>query len=414
MHLSCGVRLRLSLALAVIALAPCMFADEVDMPEGRLREVLEDANTRRLLFAWAHISEDGRSVAFVSDRGEIGRWDATSRASDWRSVISPQQIGGVFPALVKDRLFALAWIREGNKPYGSVRERQMLCVDVFDLKIAQRWGVPMGPMVLCQFSSNVFGLACYKEPSSNHPCELSLFRLSGDTIRPFQKVRHSAGPYDTIGACRVRDDLGLLHVRMSPRGPKPAKEDYEACVVDINSGRILERIHTAALAGNPLVGSSICVSAGGTLAFLRSRDLIEVRELPSLALSAELKITEHRSPPVTIAVSHDGRYVAFGIDQVEVWDTVTGKVRTLHELNSRVARSKGRLLRGSGDEPSDLTLEYLARLQYCLMGMAFIGDRPEFATITHDGEFALWDAVKGVCVRRDRVAKVMYLACPTR
>jgi hypothetical protein len=185
-------------------------------------------------------------------------------------------------------------------------------------------------------------------------------------------------------------------------------------VVDISSGRILRHIHTAALVGNSLVGSSVCVSAGGTRAFLRSRDLIEVRELPTLALSAELKITDDRSPPVTIAISHDGRYVAFGIDQVELWDTVTGKVRTLHVLNSRIARSKGHLLRDPRDEPSDVTLEYFARLQYCLMDMAFIGDRPEFATMTHDGEFAVWDAVKGVCVRRDRVAKVMYLACPAR
>ena len=89
----------------------------------------------------------------------------------------------------------------------------------------------------------------------------------------------------------------------------------------------------------------------------------------------------------SIAVSHDARYVAFGSDRLQLWDSATTHVRTLDAMRSSVNWCGD----GSffpGDDFSFIDMG----IQYCLSDIKFIDDSTRFAVSTGDGTYAVWDA----------------------
>jgi hypothetical protein len=402
------------LALVALSLSSCDGYGKI--------EARKDATSVLLLYG-GQLSPDGRQAAFSDDDVAIGVWDDASRKLRCGNTST--------------MTFATAYWCPGSRqfaliaPHVSPRNTsELLFVNVADLSIEKRLTTPFDPRIVCFFDTDVVG-ACASYDKWNEPDPLTLFRLGNDRLVATQTLKHPAGNYNVLSAARITNRLGLFCVRLLPdasaaqadaprRSGAPeastpdnekSKLNIEACVFDVVSGRLVQRVAGPAPVLAPW--SRIAVAGNGKHALFYSDDAIEIRELPSLRLSSQLNIkrlsTFTDDPVFSLAVSHDARYVAFGSDQLQLWDTRTSTVQTLDAMRSNTLRAMRNSLFPSEDPLEHISEEFFARRQYCLADIRFIEDSSKFAMVTHDGTYAVWDADSGACLRRDHIAKVVYL-----
>jgi hypothetical protein len=393
-----SVQFRLWLLLFALSLSSCSGYGRV--------EGLRDTTTMMLIYG-GQLSPGARGAVFASDNGIVGVWDDTSLKLRCRSL----------PKMTDERPF---WWPDSRqfvvRAYGPGQGdmRRLEFVNVNDLAVEKRVTVPFHTREFCSFGEGIVGSCGWDEPSP-----FTLFRIEGDRLVTIRTVTHPAGAYNVVMATCMTNKFGLLLVHVLSdasrnfRSPVKPKDTVEACVIDARSGRIVQR---AAAPAPPIAPwSRAQIALGGRHLLLCSADTIEIREFPSLKVSAQLGIkglsTVANGPTFSIALSHDAHYVAFGSDSLELWDTRKMRVRTLDAMNSQLLRRRRDLFFPYQSRPPGCLFgDIYAELQYCLADIKFFEDGSKLAVLTRDGIYTVWNAENGDCLRRDHVAKVVYIA----
>jgi hypothetical protein len=225
--------------------------------------------------------------------------------------------------------------------------------------------LPFPPQSLCHFDVGLVG-SC-PPGKRGEPSPFTLFRVENDRLVAIGTLKHPAESYDVLSVAPVTNQFGLFLMsipsvngrtqanapsRTGPPGTSSAdgqerddengKHNVEACVFDVLSGRLVHRLASPASPLSPWC--YVHTARDGKHAIFLSRDAIEIRELPSLRLSSRLNRKGLSSPAdwwaFSIAVSHDARYVAFGSDRLQLWDSRTMHVRTLDTMRSSIVRGE--------------------------------------------------------------------------
>jgi hypothetical protein len=405
-------RFRWGLALIAVSLSSCGRYGEI--------EAGKDPTSMMLMHGGA-LSPDGQVAAF-SRRDTLCFWDATSRALRYSNLpTSDYDSWGV-----DSRQFVMF-------PWGSGRtqNKELLFINVADLSIQERLTLPFRPGSHCFFDAGVVG-SCPLIRKWDEPSPVTLFRVENDRLVATGTLNHPGGAYNVLSAAPITNEVGLFLMRLLPdagrtqasassrtrplgtssrdaqeRDDENRKHNIEACVFNVRSGRLVHRLASPAPPHGPWY--RVYAARDGKRAVFLSEDTIEIRELPFLGLSARLNIKGRYRPEddyaFSIAASHDARYVAFGSDRLELWDSRTMQVRTLDAMRSSIVRGKDDyIFPGSDFSCVD------GCLQYCLADIKFMDDSSRFAVLTRDGVYAVWDAESGVCLRRDHIANVIYMA----
>ncbi len=399
-RVTCGAMLLLTCGAMLLCL---LLRSEPLAPADGWSDALASRNTR-LLLGWGQIVRKGDAAFFMSNEGEVGAWDAETRRLVSRDAPIKLTCGGRIISTPRAEQILIS-------TYG-LEPRLLLFVNVRTLEVERRIRAPFdGPCGDCFINPKLLALSGWRDADNgrlDREHQLTFFHIDEDRLTAAATFRHPGGSYRIKDVRRVTDEQALVLCCVTAPERQTQKETGEMCLVDAMSARILHRVATRATGEERWTSR---VSRGGGYVVSCQDSLIELRELPTLAIVRQLSVRDPHSPPVLAAISHDGRYVAFGVDQVELWDTTTGQLRTLDSLNSRVARhDKPFLPFLPGAQHANYMAEYFVRYQYCVTDIAFIEDRYEFDVLTHDGVFAAWDASKGKCLRRDQIAKVVYLA----
>jgi len=256
-------------------------------------------------------------------------------------------------------------------------------------------------------------MPCWRDPERQEGCHrLVMWRMEGASLKEIGVIDVGGVDYEVMALTPVTGSLVLMQLRFArarddgdkcnsandtsgdwQRGP------FECILYDVGPRRIVAR---AAAPGS----FSLPVAAdGGRYVALLGRDAIELRSLPSLAV---VKQNRHNGYPSRGAVSSDGRYVAFGLEQLELWDTDSNRIHILDEMDSKTILSD--TFRHRDDPVGDDAFGTFAAIdQRCLGSLRFAGEGPLLAAVSHDGVFSLWDVSKCKCLRRDRMATVEYL-----
>jgi len=362
---------------------------------------------------WNVVSPDGASIYFVSDRGDermIGSWEGTEKRFRWKS------IGVVHPfgiQLLPDSRVLVIGIQKRVWEASAPQDwRELWFVDVDTLDMQKRLKAVDGPAVFRFTTPDTVVMPCWEEPEKEpRSVRLALWRVEGASLREIDAIPVSRRDYRVTTISQLARSTILVHLVFC----NVAEQPMEQHVGNATRGRekqwegelVLYDLSTRRIAGRaPTPDGYVVVADGGRYGALLGQGGIELRALPSLALLKKSGPRDYQY--YEGAVSSDGRYVAFGLERLELWDTDANKVELLDEMDSKVILSDTFRHR---DDPvgDDVFGRVAAQDQHCLACLRFIGESHRLAAVSHGGIFSLWDVSKRNRLRRDRMATVEYV-----
>jgi WD40 repeat protein len=386
--------------LLVVAICLCIGGCHRNAPQK-----ISTANVTAALLGDGYISRDAERIVFASfSKGTVLCWK---------------------PAIQSLYVFepSLHWAQgiceipgTGDMAVCSVEsgKRRLFVWDPNKRQSVRQVFLPNGPAVFCFTSCDTVVSACPRnENIPNGACRIIVWRLDGNFARKWKEIELSWGEYQVYSIKYISGNVVFLRVVPLARdGEEHSSEDdlfscgmpsrdsaMEMVVCDIAAGRVL--CHMPIQPARRLC--RVCVADGGQYAALFTPGTIELRSLPTLELRTCK--TREKDVPLVGAVSQDGRYVAFGTSQLEVWDTTTGGISLIDRLNDSIVNSPTFATRDAEKYPDAIVA---AQYQYCLACVRFVEQGQQIALVTHDGIFAIWNVAKGECCRRERIGEVEY------
>jgi hypothetical protein len=381
------------------------------------------AEATLLLLGASDISRDGRSLCFAADQndqGMIGLWTSDSGRFRWKNVDCGHLFGIQF---IHDQRSRRALLCGQVVDYESADAsgrvyRNLGIVDLNTLRVLYQYRVPSGPGSWCFVSPDVVMMPCYQDQRKHEGAiRVVAWRMEGQELKEIDEIHLPGREFRGCAIRHVSDAIILLHVWFPQAaqeagdgegGPATSREKAsgpsEIIVYDLSKHEVLARTPTSVSAWTP--GNTVEVAAQGKRVCLLGSNVIELRSLPSLSL---LKTVATENSPYHGAVSSDGRYVAFGLSRLELWDTATGEVHLLDKMDEDLIRSPTFRLRWDVAPQDAVWPRIYAQDQYCLARLQFVEDRHELATLTHGGVFSTWDVSRRERLQRVRITDVEYL-----
>lgn len=129
-------------------------------------------------------------------------------------------------------------------------------------------------------------------------------------------------------------------------------------------------------------------------------NLIELWKIPFLQRCQTLQLNPSQWTG-RIAVSDDGRYIAFEHDQLEVWDASTKQMIRLDPTEPGSEKKT----RPKVDPHKHPLLACLLRHPSALFTLAFVGSSHRLVSLTYDGCFTLWNLPERRIIRQFNVLK---------
>lgn len=132
---------------------------------------------------------------------------------------------------------------------------------------------------------------------------------------------------------------------------------------------------------------------------------IEVLTLPSLDRVLDFKPENRFYCPPVVAISEDGRYIAFGSESLSVMDVKAKKIVFAEKYNSDIVRSEQSLCKLINPQANDNTeAEFWVRRQLCICDAAFTANGKQLVVVSRHGEIRVWDVEGWSLVKKDMIS----------
>ena len=334
---------------------------------------------------------DGHYVVIADDVGSLGTWDLHSDEVRWKK----QQLAGEtlwLTPLPGDEGVVFACSGDGDDLHEVVRAQ---LIDAAELTV--RWQREMAAARISAVAKDTF--AMFKTIREGQPDAVAAIELwdmkqaKPRSIATIQDENNGASIY----ALAALDGDQILVRRMA--GDNETWKNKLA-VFDIDSRSI---VHESVTQLDP---KSIWVSASSyesRFAAIAGAGRIQLWSIPGLECRGDISF----KPPHDVgvcAVSADGRYVAFGLQRLEVWDTQTDEIHLIDKLSEDVFESKQSL-----SETSDWGEDMFTSRMYCLASVGFFKDSSQGFAVTRDGQALTFDAAMNKVLRRRTISVVPRL-----
>lgn len=355
----------------------------------------------QMLQGWTLIEPDKNRVVMASEAGQIGVWDCNS--GRFRS----DQLGSRELRFFSANRFSgeyVAIVCNGQDDHGDNRGhgwKSLLRIDSESLGILARHRLALAQSSVRILGADTIAVLCPDETDEQSDLlHFEAWRLKGDSAESIGSFEDPRPPSEVHSILALSENMALLHKRCLPEGcDTPQVQINEIALCDVHSLQILRSTSTAVQASH---GGSLRLSPGGKYFAVYDLNLVEVRQLPSLQVVGKLKRPERSQRVLELAVSADGSLIAFGAEELWVWNVHTGASQILDRLNQD--QFAAMRVRKQGKDPyTAMDIEYATYKKYSLADVAFPLQGHILHALTRDGTYVRWDIDRRKCLKRTRI-----------
>jgi len=367
--------------------------------------------TKLLMGTIRILPDDGRIVA-VSESGDITQWDENSSPSapvrrlDLQApfIEAPLQIE---PCQGDNTLLMIGRTATPGEPNSG---RNLVVLSEHDLSLVKTFSFPCHavfcvptPGLIVATGASTLKYACAPGLHAWKLGDNNLMRLE-----PFLLSPQEGWISSVVSAA---PDAVLAHFHIPDQYGSKEAGHTELRLVAVPSWRTLRRVKLP-----PRRKGSwwrLKMASGGRYAVLFAPGVIEVYEIPTLKRVGMLVLAKEAPTPEHVAISSDGKHVAFGLIRLATWEVGSETFRVLDHLNWPKVSAGLKTIDPEFERVAhDVLTKVYVEYQYTIADMQF-GTKPqELLAVTRDGVFYRWDVVQGKQVSRKRIAKVKYFAIP--
>jgi hypothetical protein len=357
-----------------------------------------------------------RRIVMADFAGRVGVWDSRSGALDWRERLLPGETAWL-SRLDDGRSLALATVSDATAGEESALLVKILnAADLTDRGQRRIAGAP--PALIIE--PNLFVVRkSFHRGKDDIRFYIELWDTSAKTAPIIERIEDSDPNVSLLELCVIdrehvllqRDSFapdadGGFQSQMQPTGEFSSKrtsaavDASELAILHIPSRKILRKCNTKLSLEEGCIAEA---SPGGRFTIVCTAGLIQLFTVPECKCRASLDVKS----PLSIgaaAVSDNGRYVAFGLDQLHIWDTETGELRLVDSLNKDVLDADEPLV-----ESGDVVEDWFMSGFFCLASVGFFEDTSEGFAVTRDGKAIVFDAGAAKVLRRRTVTVVPQL-----